>query len=141
VADAILDGPEVLGQFLGERYRVTDQTRDALPQRAMEALEVMGFAGMLRDGLVPLCRNHSGIGVVLIRTECGLRTVHPRDLGPQLLGTVTTAIAHVKRHDLARLGLHRNPEPWPIGLLRNKAPQLISFGFQLSKHHGCWPAW
>jgi hypothetical protein len=141
VADEILDRTDVMGQFLGERQRFSDQTRDALSQRVIEALDIIGFPGMLRDGFVSLRRNDTAIGVVLICMECGLLTVHRRDLGPQLFGTVTTAIPDVKRNDLTRLGVHGDPDPLLIGLLLYKAPQLIGFGFQLPKHHISWTGW
>jgi hypothetical protein len=96
VADEILDRTDVMGRFLGEGQRFADQTTGALSQHVMKALVIIGFPGMLRDGFVSLRRNHIAIGVVLICMECDLLTIHQRDLGPQLFGTVTTAIAHVK---------------------------------------------
>jgi hypothetical protein len=73
--------------------------------------------------------------------ECGLLTVHPRDLGPQLFGTVTTAISDVKGDDLAGPGIHGDPDPLLVRLLLHKAPHLIGFGFQLPNHHICWTDW
>jgi hypothetical protein len=70
--------------------------------------------------------------------EYGLLTVHQGDLGPQLLGTVTAAITHVKRNNLAGLGVDGNPDPWLMSLLLHEAPHLIGFGFQPSKHHIGW---
>jgi hypothetical protein len=133
VADEILARTDVMGGFLGERQRSADQTRDALPQRVIEALEAIGFPGVLCDGFVPLRRTHIGIGVVLIRMESGLLTVHQRDLGPQLFGTVTTAIPDMERNDLTRLGVHGDPNRLLIRFLLHKAPHLI--GFQLPNHH------
>ena len=47
--------------------------------------------------------------------------------------TVTAAIADVKCDDLARLLVHGNPDPLPVGLLLHEAPHLV--GFRLKKSH------
>jgi uncharacterized protein YjbI with pentapeptide repeats len=118
-----------------------DQTREALPQRAIKALNVIGFPSFLRDGFMPLCRNDPLIGIVLIRMEGSLFAVHHGDVGPQRFGAVTTAIPDVKRNDLACLSIHSNPDPRLMGFLLYKAPHLIGFGFQLSNHDVCWLLW
>ena len=69
-----------------------------LPQGVVEAFNVIGFAGLLRNGFVLLRRNHPRIGFILIRMERGLLTVSRRDIGPELFGTPPTAIPHVKRN-------------------------------------------
>ena len=92
MADEEFDGTYVVRQFLGERQRVAHQTRNALSQGVVEALEVIGFPGFLRDGFVSSHRNHALIGVILIRMKRGLFPVYQRELGPQLFGTVATAI-------------------------------------------------
>jgi hypothetical protein len=68
---------------------------------------MIGFPGVLRDGFVPLCGNDTGIGVVLIRMECGLPTAHRRDLDPLLFDTVTTAISDMEA--AGRRGRHTRP--------------------------------
>jgi hypothetical protein len=65
VADKILDGTDVAGKFLGERPRVTCQTRYTLPEGVVEALEVMGCAGVLRNRVVPLRRDYPLIHLIL----------------------------------------------------------------------------
>ena len=135
MADEILDGTDMMSQLLGERQRFPDQTRDTLPQRVIEALDVLGSPGVLRDGFMLLRRNDTAISVVLIRVECGLRTVHPRDLGPQLSCALSIAIADVKGDDLAGPGIHGDPDPLFIRPLPDEAPRLIGFGFQLPNHH------
>ena len=74
------------------RERLTHQPGRALPSRVIEALDVIGFPRFLRDRFLSLRRDHPCIGVVLIRMKCGLLTVDQGDLGPQLFGTITTAI-------------------------------------------------
>jgi hypothetical protein len=118
--------------------RLTHQTGHALPQRVIEAFDVIGFPSVLRDGFVLGWWNHILVGLVLIRMEYNLLAASHGDIGPQLFGTVTTAITNMKRNNLARLGVHGNPDPLPMGLLLHKAPHLISFGFQPSEHHVCW---
>ncbi len=43
MADEISYGPNVVGQFLGERQRFADETGQTLPQRVVEAFDVIGF--------------------------------------------------------------------------------------------------
>jgi len=121
----------VVSEFRGERQRFTDQTREALAQRVIEALDIIGFPGMLRHSLVPLRRHHTSIGVILIRVERGLLTVHHQDLRLQLWGTLTTAIPDVNGDDLAGPGINGDPDPRLVRLLSDNAPHLIRFGFQL----------
>jgi hypothetical protein len=52
VADEISYGTDVVGQFLGERQRFAYKTRQTLPQRVVEAFDVIGFAGYLTDRFV-----------------------------------------------------------------------------------------
>jgi hypothetical protein len=138
VADEIFDRTDMMGQFLGERQCFTDQTREALPQRVIKALKVMGFPSFLRDSLMPLRRNDPVIGVVLIRMEGSPFAVYHGDAGPQRFGTVRTTIPDVKCYDLACLGIHSHPDPLLIGFRLHKAPHLIGFGFQLLNHDVCW---
>src|SRR5262245_19398144 len=129
-ANEILDRTDVMRQFFGERESLTHQTGDTLPQGIVEPLDVIGFACFLGDGLVPLRRNHAGVGVISIRMEGGLFTVDHRNLGPQRFGTVTTAIAHMKRNDLVRGRVHRDPHPLLVDLLLHETPQFIGLSFE-----------
>jgi hypothetical protein len=86
-------------------------------------------------------REHSWVGVILLRMTRGLFAVYQRNFGPELLGTVTTPIPHVERDDLAGSGVHRDPNPLLVRLFLPTTPQLIRFGFQASKHHICWTLW
>jgi hypothetical protein len=40
----------------------------------------------------------------------------------------------VEGDDLARLGIHRDPDPWLVGFLLYEAPPLIGFRFQAGHH-------
>src|SRR5438128_7983963 len=62
-------------QFLGEREGLAHQTGHALPERVIEALDVIGFASVLRDGAMLCCRNDALIDGILVRMEGGLFTV------------------------------------------------------------------
>jgi hypothetical protein len=122
-------------QLFGEREGLAYQTGNTRPEGIIEAFDVIGFPSFLRNSFVPLLRNHPGVGVILIRVERGLFLVHQWNLHPQLLGTVTTPITHVKRHHLAGGGVHGDPDPRLVGPLLHATPHLIGFGFQPSKHH------
>jgi len=43
VADEELDGTDMVREFLGKRQRLTHQTGDALTQRVVETLNVIGL--------------------------------------------------------------------------------------------------
>ena len=85
MADEISDGTDVVGQFLGERQRFAYKTRQTLPQRVVEAFDVIGFPGVFRNSLVPLRRHHAFIRFVLIRMKPGLLAIRYRDISPQSL--------------------------------------------------------
>jgi hypothetical protein len=104
----------------------------------IEALEMSGFPGVPRDGFMSRRRNDTAISVVLICVACGLRTVHPRDLGPQLSGALPTAVADVRGDDWAGPGIHGDPDPLLVRPFPNEAPHLIGFRFQLPDHHVGW---
>ena len=52
MADEVFDGTDVVRQLFGEGQSVTDEAGDALPHGVIEALDMIGFAGVLRDGFV-----------------------------------------------------------------------------------------
>ena len=129
MADEEFDSPDVILDLLGEGQCIADEARKALPQSVVEALDVVGFAGFLRNSFVTLGWNDPGVGVILIRIEGGLFPVHRWDMRPQRFGTVATPLTDVKCNDLAGRRVHRDPDPVLIGFLFHKAPHLIGFGF------------
>ena len=96
MADEELQGPDMVGELLGKGQRVAHQPCNTLPQRVVEPFDVIGFAGLLADGLVLRPRRHLRIDDILIRIKRGVRTVRVRDLGPQVRGTRMAAIADCK---------------------------------------------
>jgi hypothetical protein len=60
VANEIFDGADVVSQPLGKGQRTTDQTGNALSQRVVEPLDVVGLAGQFADRLVLRSQNHTG---------------------------------------------------------------------------------
>ena len=141
VADEILDGTDVIGQFLGERQRFADQTGHALPQRVIEAFDVIGFPGLLRDGFVPLRRNHTCIGVILIRMERGLLTVRPTGSWPTALWHCPTAIPHVKGNDLAGLASMAIQIHCLLAFFRTKLHISSASASSCRMHHVGWTDW
>jgi hypothetical protein len=67
-----------------------------------------------------------------------LPSIHLGNLGPQLCSTFTASATNVERNNLARVGIHRNPDPWLVRLLPDEAPHLIGLGFQSSDDHVYW---
>ena len=66
MAYEIFDGTDVVCQLFRESQRVTDEAGDALPHGIIEALDMIGFAGVLRDGFVLCRRNDPGVDRILI---------------------------------------------------------------------------
>ena len=64
MADEVFDSTDMVRQLLREGQSVTDEAGDTLPHSVIEALDMIGFAGLLCDGLVlrrgndPRCRPH-----------------------------------------------------------------------------------
>ena len=100
MAYEVFDGTDMIGQLFGKGQGVTDEAGDTLPQRVIETLDMIGFAGVLRDGFVLRRGNDPGVDRILIRIEGRLLAVHRRQIGPQLLCTVVTAIANVECNNL-----------------------------------------
>ena len=76
MANEVLDGPDMVGQLLGECQRVTYHTGDALTQGVVEALNVIDFPRFLRDSFVLCSRNHPFVDFILIRVEWRLLPVY-----------------------------------------------------------------
>lgn len=138
MADEILDGTAMIGQLFGEGERVTHQPRDALSEGVIETLNTIGFTDFFRDRFVLLSWDHALVGFILIRIEHRLRALHLWQIRPQLLRTITTAIADVKRNDLACLLVHGDPEPLLVGLLFHEATHLIRFHLKTPYDHILW---
>src|SRR5262249_9978955 len=49
-----------------------------------------------------------------------------------------TAISDVKRDDVARLLVHGNPDPLPVGLLLHEALHLVGFRLKTPHDHVTW---
>ena len=75
MADEIPDCSDVMLDFLGKRQSCTHQPGDALTERIVKPLDVIGFTRLLRDGFVLLGWDHAFVNFVLIRIEGGLLTV------------------------------------------------------------------
>ena len=69
MADEVFDSTDMVRQLFREGQSVTDEAGDALPQRVIEALAMIGFAGVLRNGFVLRRRNNPGVDRILIRIE------------------------------------------------------------------------
>jgi hypothetical protein len=86
VTNEILDSADMIREFFGEGEGRTDQSRDALPYRIIETLEVIGFPGFLRDSSVLPCRNDPFRDGIWVRMDHCLCTGDRRHIGPELNG-------------------------------------------------------
>src|SRR5215510_7557532 len=100
MASEVLNGTDVVRQLLRESQSITDEAGDALPHSVIEALDMIRFAGVLRNGFVLRRRNDPGVDGILIRIKRRLLPVDRRQIGPQLLRTLVTTIPDVERNDL-----------------------------------------
>lgn len=130
MAEEICDGTARVRQLFREGERVPDEAGDTLPHGVLEALEMMGCAGVLRDGFMLRCGNAPRVDRGLIRRECRLLAVHRGQLGPQLWRARVTARTDVEGHALPCLRVHRDPPPWLVRFFRHNAPPLSRFDLQ-----------
>ena len=77
---------DVMSEFFGKSQGVAYETRDALPHRVVETLDVIGFPRVLRDSLVLCCRNDPCVDG-LIRREAAAHGKLPK-IRPQLVCTL-----------------------------------------------------
>ena len=138
MANEELDGTDVVLDLLGESQRVADETRQALPQGVVEALNVVGFPGFFHDGLVALSRDDTLVHVILVCVKRGVVLIDLGNRGPQGFGTLAATSANVKRKNLARDGVHGQPHPLLVGFLLDKAPHVVGFSLEFVKPYlGC----
>src|SRR5437867_984167 len=129
------NGTDMVRQLCREDQSVTDAAGDALPQCVIEALDMLGVARALRDGLMLRRGNDPGVDSILLGIEGRLRAVHCRKIGPQRLRALVTAITDVEGNALPRLLVHSDPHPLLVGLFRHAAPPLICFHLQTPDAH------
>ena len=135
MADEVFDSTDVVRQLFREGQSVTDEAGDALPHSVIEALDMIGFPGVLRDGFVLRRRNDPGLDRILIGIEHRLLTGHRGQIRPQLLRTLVTAIPDMEGKDLPCLFVHGDPHPLLVSLFRHEAPHLIRFHLQTPDGH------
>jgi hypothetical protein len=135
MANEVFDSTDVVRQVFREGQSVTDEAGDALPHGVIEALNMISFAGVLRNGFVLRRRNDPCVDGILIRIKRRLLPVDRRQIGPQLLRTRVTTIPDVERNDLPSLLIHSDPHPLLVGLFRHEAPHLIRFYLQTPDDH------
>jgi hypothetical protein len=84
MANAVAKCPDVVFELLGKGQSITPEASDLLPERSVKALDGVGFPCFLGHGLVLGCWHDACVGSVLIREQCGLLTIHCRNVDPQL---------------------------------------------------------
>ena len=138
MAYEVFDGTERVRSLFGEGQGGTDEARDTLPQRLMEALDILGVPGGRHDGFV-WCRRHDPFrDDILVGRERRRRAGPRRKSGPQLLRTVVTAGADGARHAGPRLRGHGDLAPWLRGLVLHAAPPLLGLHLQTPNAPSPW---
>ena len=110
MAEEEFDGTDMVFYLLGAGQRGAPKARKTLPQGVVEALDVVGFPCFFRDGFVAFRRNDTVVHVILVRVKRGVLLIDLGDLRPERFGTHPTAVAHMKRNNLTRGGVHSQPE-------------------------------
>ena len=83
MAYEVFDGTDMVRQLFGESQSVTDEARDTLPQRVIEALNMIGFPGVLRDGFVlRLCGQKIQMSLFPFSYDVSPPRVAPLDFTP-----------------------------------------------------------
>lgn len=134
MANEVFDGADMIGERLGTRQRTAHQTRNALTQRVVKTLNVIGFAGQFTDGLMLRSGDDPNIDDILVRIKRRLLTIGFRNVSPQLPGAFATAIPDVKANDLAALGVHRQPYPLLVRLLLHETRHFVGFHLKTLDH-------
>ena len=52
-----------------------------------------------------------------------------------MFSTGLAAVPDIEGNDLARRGIHRDPDPLAVRLLAHEAPELVRLGFQPMQDH------
>ena len=128
VADETLDRTDVIGQLLGEGKRLSDQTRDALSQRAVKPLDMVGDASLLVDEEMLLFGDHTLVRTPAIGIEGSMLTVALGYGLPKRFGTLTASVADMEGDDLPAFDLESHPYPLLVGFLADEAEHFIDFG-------------
>jgi hypothetical protein len=135
MAEAVCDGPTMMRQLCGTGQGVTDEAGDALPQRGVATLALIGLAGRWRDGFGVRGRKHPCVDSLVVRLAQRGRAVSRRQLGPQRVRPLVTAVCHVTRHAVAWLLVHGDPAPRCVRLALAAAPPLVGFHLQAPDAH------
>lgn len=120
------DVNEVHDVALGEGERLAGEPGDALPEREIEALDMVCFSFLFGTGAVLLV----GHDVLIRSPEVGedqARLVGGRNLVPQLAAAEHGARTMMPSHDLPGATAQRNPQPHRVRLAAYIAPQLVQF--------------
>jgi len=130
-----VNGPDRVGELLGQGQRVAHQSCNALPQGVVEAVDVLGLPRPLAERLGLRRRNPLRIHHVWIGVKRGVLPGRLRTLGPQGLSTRVATLAHGKGNHVACRGIHGDPYPLLGGWLLHKAGPCIGFHLQALDQH------
>ena len=130
MTDEILYRADVIGQLLGKRERLPDQSRDPLSDGTVESLDMIGDAPLFIDDPMLMVGNHTLICTPAIGIERGVLPVALRDCLPQRFGTLTTAVADMEGDDLPTVDIQSYRYPLFVGFVADEAEHLVDFGFK-----------
>jgi hypothetical protein len=118
---------DMIGQLFGKSQRFAHQPPNPLPQRVIDALDMIGLTTLLADRAVPFGRQDHAVGLVEIAVADGTLSIDWREAVPQCLRSDVVACSDRNPDNLSGLAIQRQPEPLLIALTPNERPQLIAF--------------
>ena len=120
VADEVTDRADVVGQVLRKGQRRAHQTREPLPQGAVEPFNMIGVSGLLGDHPVLGLGNDPAVRRISVCVKRRVLAIDGRELVPEPLRTLAAAIADMKRKALAAAGVQGQPQPLLLAFLPTK---------------------
>src|SRR5262249_46879708 len=106
----------------------THQPPNPLSQRAVETLNVTGLASKLGERLVLSSGNDPRVDCIVIRVERSALLIRCRNLFPEGLSTLATAVPDLASEDVPRRSGQGTPDPVTVRLLPHTAPELVPLG-------------
>lgn len=125
--DKIPDRPNVVVQFLGKGQRFAHEATNALSQRVVHALHVVGLTALLAHGTMAFGREHRPIRLPEVAVANGTLPIDGRQRGPKPAGNLTVSCANRDADDLAGVPVQGKPHPLLLALVSDKGPQLDTF--------------
>jgi len=126
VMNEIPDCADMILPFLRKRQGLAYQTANALAQRVVQMLDVIGLSARFPDRTVPFGWQRGGIRFPKIALRHSALTIDGRQRRPQLAGRGFIACANRDSHDFTGVAVERQPDPVFVPFVPDKGPHLVA---------------